>query len=327
MLASVLLVGWGWSTADYLDAVEEIEQLGFHACYIGDDLFAHQADADVGTFEPWTMLPAMAVLTSSLRLGSLVSPAGRRHPGLFAKITATADLISEGRMIVGMGAGNAPDQQRSLGLAFSSPAERVAMLAEELEILRSYWTEDRTNFSGETYTITEGICEPKPRRDGGPEILLGVQGARMIELAAQHADRVNVLSAQTRRITEVVDAVRTKVDAHGRAGDDIIMSRLATVILTDAAVDSADDRTAAVEARAAEIGMDPTTLLHEVNEWIHSYVGPVDGVADWVRQSTDDVGLDELVISIDTIDTVDYGHTMAGLRSFAAAALEGVSSC
>lgn len=269
------------------------------------------------------MLPAMSVLTSSLRLGSLVSPAGRRHPGLFAKMTATADLISDGRMIVGMGASNAPEQQRSLGLPFAAPAERVAMLAEELQVLRSYWTEDRTSFAGETYTITDGICEPKPSRAGGPEILLGVQGARMIELASQYADRVNVLSAPTRRITEVVEQVRSKADAHGRAGADIIMSRLATVILTDGAVDSPDARSAAVEARAVKIGMDPATLRHEVDEWIHSYVGPVDGVADWVRQSTDDVGLDELVISIDTIDTVDYDHTMAGLRSFAAAVLEG----
>ena len=319
MLASVLLVGWGWSTADYLDAVEEIEQLGFHACYIGDDLFAHQADVDVGTFEPWTMLPAMAMRTSSLRLGSLVSPVGRRHPGLFAKITATADLISDGRMIVGMGAGNAPAQQRSLAAPFATPAERVAMLAEELEVLRSYWTEDRTNFTGEWYTITGGICEPKPARAGGPEILLGVQGARMIELASKYADRVNVPSAQTRRISEVADAVRTRADAHGRVGDDIIMSRLATVILTDRAADSPDASSAAIEARAAEIGMDPATLRHEVDEWIHSYVGPVDGVADWVRESTDDVGLDELVVSIDTIDTVGYDRTMAGLRSFAAA--------
>ncbi len=319
MLASVLLVGWGWSVQDYLNAVKEIEQLGYHACYIGDDLFAHQADAGVGTFETWTMLPAMAACTSSMRIGSLVSPAGRRHPGLFAKITATADSLSGGRLIVGMGAGNAPEQQRSIGLPFLEPAQRVAMLEEELQILRSYWSNDRTNFMGDFYEISNGICEPKPVRSGGPEVLLGVQGARMIELASRYADRVNVLSTQTRQVSEVIREVRLRADAYGRNGDEIIISRLATVIIADEPVGSDDERTNAVVARANEIGMDSPTLLREVNEWIHSYVGPIDGLVEWVCTSTDDVGIDELVICIDTIDTVDYTHTMRGLRLFASA--------
>ena len=320
MLASVLLVGWGWTVEDYLEAVTEIERLGYHACYIGDDLFAHQADADVGTFEPWTMLPAMAMRTSSLRLGSLVSPVGRRHPALFAKITTTADLLSGGRIIVGMGAGNTPEQQRSAGLPHGPAAQRVAALAEEMEVLRSYWTQPRTNHSGAHYKITDGICEPKPTDPAGPEILLGVQGDRMVELAARYADRVNILSANNERIRRVVATVRSGAERHGRDPERIVMSRLATVILTDHPVDSPEARREAIEQRAIEIGMHPPTLVHEVDHWIHSYVGPVSGVARWAHESTKGLGLGEIIISIDTIDTVDYAHTITGLRAFAKAA-------
>ena len=322
MLTSVLLVGWGWTAGEYLDAVAEIESLGFHAVYIGDDLFAHQADVDVGTFEPWTMLPAMAMRTRRLLLGSLVSPAGRRHPGLFAKITATADLISNGRLIVGMGTGNAPEQQRSLGQKFPAPRRRVAMLSEELEILRSMWTRPRTDFEGEFYSITGGVCEPKPHRPTGPEILIAAQGPAMVRLAARHADRVNLLSADNAGAVEIAEAIRLGADEHGRIGSDIVMSRLCTVLLTDHPVGGDDERHAAIDSRASEIGMDPAVLRHEIDHWLHSYVGPVDGLRQWMHDSTESLGLDEMVICIDTVDTVDFHHTMTGLRLVAAAVID-----
>jgi hypothetical protein len=122
---SVLLVGWGWTWEQMRDGAQEIEALGFDAIYIGDDLFPHP-DVDTTVFDPWTVLPALAVSTSHVRLGSLVSPVGRRHPGLFAKITSGTDEISGGRLIVGMGAGNMPEQQASLDQPFAGPDERRA---------------------------------------------------------------------------------------------------------------------------------------------------------------------------------------------------------
>lgn len=323
MLPSVLLVGWGWTVAEYLDAVAEIESLGFHACYIGDDIFAHQANIEVGTFEPWTMLPAMAMRTKRLHLGSLVSPAGRRHPGLFAKITSTADLLSDGRMIVGMGAGNAPEQQRALGVEFPSASERVTMLGEELEILRSLWTRPRTDFESDHYSISGGVCEPKPARPGGPEILLAAQRPKMVALAARYADRVNVLSRGDTRTAEIARNIRHAADALGRRGDDLVISRMCTVLLTDDPVGTVDERYAAIDRRARRIGMDPSVLRYELDHWIHSYVGPLEGLHQWTHDSTDALGLDEMIICIDTIDTVDYEHTMAGLRLFASAVIDG----
>ena len=321
MLPSVLLVGWGWTATEYLDAVVEIEALGFHACYIGDDIFAHQANIDVGTFEPWTMLPAMAMRTTRLRLGSLVSPAGRRHPGLFAKITATADLLSDGRLIVGVGAGNAPEQQRSLGIEFLSAAERVTMLGEELEILRSLWTQTRTDFSGDYYSISGGVCEPKPARSGGPEVLLAAQRPKMVSLASRYADRVNVLSRGNDQTAEIARDVRRAADEAGRHGDSLVISRMCTIVLTDDPVVTEAERRAAIVRRSREIGMDPEVLQHELDQWVHSYVGPPEGLRRWVHESVDAIGLDEMIMCIDTIDTVDYQHTMTGLRLFSEAVM------
>ncbi|HIF92922.1 MAG: LLM class flavin-dependent oxidoreductase [Myxococcales bacterium] len=316
MYASVLLVGWGWTSEQYQKGWQEVEELGYHACYIGDDLFAHQADADVGTFEPWTMLGAMAATTSRMKIGSMVSPAGRRHPGLFAKITSTADQLSNGRLIVGMGAGNAPEQQKSLNQPFRKPLERVAMLSEELDILKSMWTEGRTDYVGEHYAIKGGICEPKPISNPHPEILLGVLGRAMIKVAGRHADRVNCLTADQDRVKIICEDIKKEALTNGRDPSAILFSRLATILFTDEVVTDTNRR-GIIEARARKIGKDPEILRQEIEDHLVSYVGHPDRCAEWVRRSTSDIGINEIVICIDTVDTSSYEHTMAGLRTFA----------
>ena len=136
------MVGWGWSWDEMVRGWQEVEELGYDACYLGDDLFPHYGDPDQSTaqsrvevYDPWTVLPVMAATTDRMRIGPLVTPCGRRHPALFAKITTMVDIISNGRLTVSMGAGNAPDQTRACGQPFLKPTERVAMLEEEVRIL------------------------------------------------------------------------------------------------------------------------------------------------------------------------------------------------
>ena len=111
-----------WTYEQLRAGWQEIEALGFDACYMGDDLFPHHfdddpanAEAQVEVYDPWTVMAVMAETTERMRIGSLVSPAGRRHPVLFAKMTSIVDVISNGRLSVGLGSGNAPDQAHALG--------------------------------------------------------------------------------------------------------------------------------------------------------------------------------------------------------------------
>ena len=189
--------------------------------------------------------------------------------------------------------------------------------------MRSLWTQTRTDFEGDHYSISGGVCEPKPPRPGGAEILLAAEKPKMVALAARFADRVNVLARGNTRTAEIARTTRRAADALGRRGDDLVISRMCTVLLTDDPIGTVDERYAAIDRRANQIGMEPSVLRHELDHWIHSYVGPLDGLRQWAHDSTDALGIDEMIICIDTIDTVDYQHTMAGLRLFSSAVING----
>lgn len=118
--------------------------MGYDACHEGDDKFVHHKehgesppdDAAESVFEPWTILVVMAATINSMRIGSLVSPVGRFHPPLFTSMTTTVDFISGGRLSLGMGEGNSPDQFRMTDISIGKAWERTDML-EELEIIKT----------------------------------------------------------------------------------------------------------------------------------------------------------------------------------------------
>lgn len=314
MEVATLLIGWGWSYDELRRGWSEIEALGYDTCYMGDDLFPHPK-VDLSVYDPWTILPAMAATTTRMRIGSLVSPAGRRHPGVFAKTTSITDVISGGRLIVGMGAGNAPEQQRSVGQPYPGPAERTQMLREELAILRSMWTNPRTSFAGSFYDVTDAINEPKP--GSLPEILVALKNkTHLPSVAAEFADRVNALGADDCEVAELIAVITQKCRERKRNASDITFSRPASVVFTDDAVPP-DDVDRVLEERAALIGANPVEMTFEHRLWVLSYVGPPQGCAEAITKRTLDLGFNEIVICIDTIGANAYERTMCGLRTFA----------
>jgi alkanesulfonate monooxygenase SsuD/methylene tetrahydromethanopterin reductase-like flavin-dependent oxidoreductase (luciferase family) len=313
---AVLLVGWGWTYDQIRTGWMQVEELDYDICYLGDDLFAHQDDADVAVFEPWTLLPAMAATTKRMRIGSLVSPVGRRHPGLFAKMTTNVDLISGGRLIVGRGLGNAPEQQASLGQPYPPPSERTAMLREELVIMRSLWTEGRCTFEGEHYDLTNALCNPRPISEPHPEVLLAFASPKFLPpLAAEFATRVNLLGADDEKVKRALRALAESCESLGRDPAELVAGRLASIVLTEEEVPP-EARDEALAARARQIGVEPDRLISEHNR-VLSYVGPPGRCADDLRARTVDLGVDELVLCIDTIDMNGFEPFMKGLEIFA----------
>jgi alkanesulfonate monooxygenase SsuD/methylene tetrahydromethanopterin reductase-like flavin-dependent oxidoreductase (luciferase family) len=306
-----LLAGWGWTYPEIANGCATLERLGFDICYFGDDLFPHpQLDASV--YDTWTILPAVAAMTQRMKVGSLVSPAGRRHPGLFAKITTGVDQISGGRLVVGMGAGNAEEQQRSLHQPYLPAAERVAMLVEELTILESMWTHDRTTIAGEHYSVTDAICSPKGSGGRRPEVLIALKNARLLApVAGRFADRANLLGNDDDAVRRLADAIRSEAQKAGRNGDDIVMGRLFQVLFTETKVDP-DDVEGVLTRRAAEIGVEAEELI-EYHARVASYVGPPAGAAQAILERTRDLGIDEVVLDIDTVGILDHRRTIEGL--------------
>src|SRR5215469_16043867 len=178
----------------------------------------------------------VATATSKIRVGHLVLCNPFRHPVITAQSLVTLDHVSDGRSLVGIGAGWTETEFRMTGIPFPPITERLAMLDESLVCMKSLWVNERTNFAGKYYQLREAILWPKPIQQPHPPILLGGGGNGLLRLAATYADYLNIIPAV------------------GRLGR---MSAESLRLMNDQAF---RDRVAFVRAEAKRIGRDPKAI-------------------------------------------------------------------
>jgi F420-dependent oxidoreductase-like protein len=144
------------------------------------------------THEAWTLMAALAASTSRVRLGQMCTCMGYRHPMYLAKVAATVDVISGGRAEMGIGAGWYEHEWTAYGYGFPSAGDRIAMLAEGVEIMRRAWADGVATFAGEHYQVDGAICRPEPLQPGGVPLWIAGGGERKtLRIAAQHAAYTN----------------------------------------------------------------------------------------------------------------------------------------
>ncbi|MFJ7217347.1 LLM class flavin-dependent oxidoreductase [Amycolatopsis sp. NPDC098790] len=164
------------------------DDAGFDGCWVFDHLAPMGRDRTGDVFDGWTLLAAMAEATKRVRIGCLVSGNTNRHPGTLAKIAATVDHLSGGRLDVGLGAGGDTLTDAMMGTPTPSPVERVERLEETCEILGLLWTRAETDHPGRHYTLTGAVSDPKPLQRK-PPLWLGSSGEkRGLRVVASHAD-------------------------------------------------------------------------------------------------------------------------------------------
>jgi alkanesulfonate monooxygenase SsuD/methylene tetrahydromethanopterin reductase-like flavin-dependent oxidoreductase (luciferase family) len=183
--------GTGW--ADYARAVKEVEQLGFGSVWTFDHLLPFSGADDRPCFETLTTLSALALLTTTARIGVLVNGVLYRDPATLAKAAAQVDQMSGGRLDFSLGAAWAEREFKAYGLAFPPLAERYGRLDEALRVVKLLWSEHRTTFEGRYYHLDEAPCEPKPLQSPHPPITIGGTGLGSLRAAAAHADRLNLV--------------------------------------------------------------------------------------------------------------------------------------
>jgi F420-dependent oxidoreductase-like protein len=145
-----------------------------------------------GSLDAWATINALAAVTSTVRLGTLVSPATFRHPSLLAKLVVTADHVSGGRIDLGLGAGWHEREHTAYGFPFPETRVRMDILEEQIEIILGSWGEEPFSFAGEHYTVRDLHAEPKPvQRPHPPVIMGGIARPRSAALAARYADEYN----------------------------------------------------------------------------------------------------------------------------------------
>jgi F420-dependent oxidoreductase-like protein len=179
-----------WAVA--LDIAVRAEELGYDSIWVYDHFHNVPRPAHEAVFECWTTIAAISQRTSRIRLGQMVGCNSYRSPGLLAKITSTIDVISGGRLDWGIGAGWYENEYRGYGYEFPKPKDRIGMLRETVEIVKSMWSEPETTYRGEYYELTRANCDPKPLQQPHPPIWIGGGGEQLtLRVVAKHADRSN----------------------------------------------------------------------------------------------------------------------------------------
>ncbi|WP_127125313.1 LLM class F420-dependent oxidoreductase [Georgenia sp. SYP-B2076] len=244
----------GASYDDQLAMALRAEQLGFSA-FFRSDHFLRMGDGDPlpGPTDAWTTLAGLARETTTIRLGTLVTSATFRHPGLLAVQVAQVDVMSGGRVELGLGTGWFAEEHAAYGVPF--PHKRFGLLEEQMEIITGLWgtpVGERYSFDGKHYHLLDSPALPKPAQSPVPVIVGGGGSKRTPRLAARFAAEHNQAFPEKSAVAPQIDRVRAACEEAGRDPDDLTYSiALVACVGTDEAE---------VVRRAAAIGREPAEL-------------------------------------------------------------------
>ena len=204
----------GVAWADMLDLWQKADAWGYDTLWNFDHFYPIFVDPAGPCFEGWTTLAALAQATKRARIGHLVNGNTYRHPCITAKMAATLDHVSGGRLNLGIGAGWFEREHADFGIDFKTVPGRLAALDEALQIITGMFTQDRTTVHGKHYTVTDAMGLPKPVQQPHPPIMIGGTGKRkLLRIVAKYADMWNA-SADA-------DDMRVLIDVIARHGDDV----------------------------------------------------------------------------------------------------------
>ena len=258
------------SFAEYAAMAGAAEEVGFDSIWLGDHLlYRGDGREERGPWEMWTLLAGLAAATARVRLGPLVACASFHPPGLLAKMAATVDEISGGRLVLGLGAGWNEIEYRAFGLPYD---HRVSRFAESFEIVRALLAGERVTVAGRFWQAEDAVLLPRPGRR--VPLMVGSNGERMLGLTLPHVDWWNTWYTYTRNSPEGFAELSRRVTAvaeqAGRAPGEIGRSACVLVSVGEGGRrQPADDRVEAVPAeglaahlaRLAEAGADEAILV------------------------------------------------------------------
>jgi F420-dependent oxidoreductase-like protein len=276
---------------DWVALAAACEEHGLEGLFRSDHYASVMGAYDRGALDAWATLTALAARTGRIRLGSLVSPATFRHPSELAKVVATADHVSGGRVELGLGAGwNAPEHAM-YGFDFPELSSRVERFAEQLEIVHRQWTEDSFDFAGRHYRLEGCRALPKPLQSPHPPLIVGGAAKRgTVDPAVRWADEYNTTVASVEALRERRQALD---EACGRAGRDPASLGFSLMTTCVVAGDEAELRERARRVVAITGGSDPEAFLAENRET--GVVGTVEDAREHLR-ALEDVGVERVFL-------------------------------
>lgn len=281
--------------AGWAELARRVEDLGYASLTVADHLD-----------EPLAPLPALlaaADATTTLRVGTMVLANDYRHPVMLAKEAATLDVLTDGRFDLGIGAGWMTADYEAAGIPLDRPGVRVDRLEEALRVLRGAWAPEPFTFHGEHYRVTDLVVPPTPITPGGPPIVIGGGGERVLRLAAREADVVAVnVNLRAGVIDErafpdgTPEATDRKLGWIREAAGDRF-ERLELQVRVHLAMVT-DDRTGVIEQLAPAFGLTP----EQAAETPHALIGSVEEICDQLVERRERWGISQIGLSHDQLD-------------------------
>jgi F420-dependent oxidoreductase-like protein len=213
-----------------------IEESGYDSLWVYDHFHTHPMVTHESTFEAWTLMAAMANVTSRVRIGQMCTCVAYRPPAVLAKMAATIDVMSGGRLDVGIGAGWSSGEYRGYGYPFPPARERLDMLEEAVQVLHAMWTEDEAHFEGEHYRLDGAINRPRALQQPHPPLWIAGGGEkRTLRIVAEYGDFSN-FGDDVASFLHKSQVLADHCEAVGRRFEDIGRSvHLMSVVGTDRA--------------------------------------------------------------------------------------------
>lgn len=272
---------------EWIDTVRRVEDSGFSTFLVLDHF--------VRGLDPVAALGAAAIATTSLRLGSMVFDNDFRHPAVLAKAAATIDVLSDGRLELGLGAGWLREEYEQTGIPFDPPGVRIDRMLEAVHILKRAFVEDEVSFAGEHYSLTNLVMPPKPVQQPHPPLVIGGGSKRILSIAGQEAD---IVGFTTRALPDgskdnedmTREATHRKIqwvrEAAGERFDDLEL----TIMVSDVIV--TEDRMATAASLATGMGVSPEDVLASPQVLI----GTIDGIVEDLQRRREEYGLSYFVV-------------------------------
>jgi F420-dependent oxidoreductase-like protein len=289
--------GWRMDLSDVPDPVEkyatmsrcalEAEQAGFDALFLYDHFHTVPTPQLESVFECWTSMAALARDTTTIRLGQMVTCNSYRPPSLLAKMASCIDVMSHGRVILGIGAGWYEHEYLAYGYQYPETPERLRMLRESLQVIKAMWTQDQATFEGRHYQVRGAINEPKPVQKPHPPIWIGGGGEKVtLKLVAQYGDGCNV-GGDVATVRHKLDVLREHCETVGRDYDSVLKTMEFYTLFGDP---REIDRVTADTARRAR--QDESFI----RSW-HPHHGDADHIAGLI-QAYAEAGIDYFIVNL-----------------------------
>ncbi len=292
-----------WQTI--VDVAAAIEAAGYESLWVYDHFHTVPQPTREATYEAWTLMAALAAVTDTVRLGQMCTCNSYRQPSYLAKVASSIDVISGGRLEMGIGAGWYDHEYRGYGYPFPKPSVRIGQLGEAVEIMRRMWTEDEVTFSGEHYQMAGAICRPHPVQQphipfwiagGGERLTLGVAAryASYTNFGQTLDEFVHKSEVLERRCEEAGTELRAIVRSSNfnvvcEATDADVADRLDWIRDRYARFVSSDEADA-TRALFAEMAGTPEQLAERLRPWVDAGMGY--GIAFFAEAAHDVSGLE-----------------------------------